>query len=375
MNISDVRSYFPYLKNGMIYFNHASTGPVTTIVRDRINDLLVERSENNPDDYASFLKIAEETKLLLSEYLNTTSDRIAFTDNTSNGINILANGITWIKGDHIILNDQEFPANVYPFMNLQTKGVKIDFVKSNDGIVTAEDIIEKVTEKTRLISVSFVQFLSGYKINLEKLGNYCNEHNIILSVDAIQGLGVLNLDVQKFNIDFVSNGTQKWMLGLQGMAFIYISKKLQEQVNPAFVGWLSVENAWELLNYDLKLKETASVFQTGTLNTIGIYTLNTSMKLFKEYGFQKIENTVLDHTFYLRNKLSVENQTLFPKNLLEENYSGIVSIRHKDPEGLFNWLSERKIVVSLRENIIRLSPHFYNTTEEIDIVVDAIVNF
>ncbi len=209
--------------------------------------MIKQKSETEIDDFVSMLKVFEETKAGLAKLINTTIERIAFVDNTTNGLNILAQGMKWEKGDRILLNDIEFPANVYPFLNLEKDGVVIDFVKSHDGIVSAEDIIENVKPGTKLISVSQVQFLTGYRIELQKLGEFCKENGIIFCVDAIQGLGAVRLDVQKDNIDFISCGTQKWLMGLQGLAFIYISKNLQEKLTPKYTGWQSVKNAWNLI--------------------------------------------------------------------------------------------------------------------------------
>ena len=195
MNKSEVRNIFPYLKNDTIYFNHAATGPFSSLVTIRLNNLLKEKSESNIDDYESFVNVAVETKNILSELIHCNADRIAFLDNTSNGLNVLANSINWKKGDRILLNDVEFPANIYPFLNLKRFGVEIDFVKSENGFVTAEQIIDDVKPGTKLISVSYVQFLSGYKIDLDKIGNYCRANDIIFCVDGIQGIGALQIDV------------------------------------------------------------------------------------------------------------------------------------------------------------------------------------
>ena len=232
MDIVKARNYFPYLKSGKIYFNHASTGPLCIPVLQQINKILYEKSETSIDDYAKFQSVIKETKQDLSGLINTKPERIAFLDNTSNGINILARGIKWKKGDRILLNDLEFPANVYPFLNLQKDGVIVDFVKSKDGIVSADDIIENIKPGTRLVSISQVQFLTGYRVDLEKIGKLCREKGIIFSIDAIQGLGAVRLDVVRDKIDFLSSGSQKWLLGLQGMAFIYVSEELQENMVP-----------------------------------------------------------------------------------------------------------------------------------------------
>lgn len=375
MNKEQARQLFPFINNGIIYFNHASTAPVSSVVRERLCELLKEKSESKIDDYHSFLRVYEETKNLLAEFINSNPDRIAFIDNTSNGLNILASGLEWKRGERVLLNDIEFPANVYPFLNLKRFGVEVDFVKSKNGIVTAEDLIENVKPETKLISVSFVQFLSGYKIDLEKLGKFCRDKNIILSVDGIQGIGAINFDAQKFNVDFLSCGTQKWLFGAQGLAFIYLTEELQRKINPAYLGWLSVEDAWDLLNYSMRLKSNANVFQGGTLNTFGIYAFNTSLKIFNQFGFERIEENVISNTKYLRRKLNEIGVNCLIDEVSDEYYSGITTFRTDNNEKLFKFLEDKKIVCSLREGYIRLSPHFYNTFEEIDFVVNSIKEF
>ena len=372
MDKSSVRNLFPYLERGIIYFNHASTGPVSVLVKQRLTDLLEEKSKDKIDDYSSFLKVADETKELLSKLINCPVDRLAFVDNTSNGLNILAQSIDWKTGDRILLNDIEFPANVYPFLNLKRFGVEVDFVKSKNGIVTAEQIIESVKPETRLISVSFVQFLSGYKIDLEKIGSFCRENNIIFSVDGIQGIGAVNIDVQKSKIDFLSCGTQKWLFGAQGLACIYVDEKFQKKMIPANVGWLSVNDAWNLLDYKLDLKTSANVFQGGTLNAFAIYAFNTSLKMFKDFGFNNIQPEVLSNTKYFINKLKGIGLNCVLSDCSDNELAGIVTIKPENPEKVFEKLTAKKIFCSIREGLVRFSPHFYNTHQEIDRVVDEL---
>ncbi len=372
MNRTEVRAKFPYLQNEIIYFNHASTGPVTSDVSNRLSNLLKEKSETKMDDYSSFLKVMDETKILLADLINCSDDRLAFLDNTSNGLNILAQSIEWNSGDRILLNDIEFPANVYPFLNLKRFGVEVDFVKSENEIVTAEQIINSIKPETKLVSVSFVQFLSGYKIDLEKIGNYCRAKNIIFSVDGIQGIGAMRIDVKKSKIDFLSCGTQKWLMGMQGLAFIYLDSDFQKQMIPANVGWLSVENAWNLLDYKMDLKTTANVFQGGTLNAFGIYAFHTSLKLFNDFGFDNIEAEILSNTKYFISKLKSTGLNCVLENCTDEELAGIITIKPKDAEKLFAELEKKKIICSLREGFIRFSPHFYNTHHEIDKVVDEL---
>ena len=368
--IEKARSYFPYLNNGIIYFNHASTGPISIKVKERIEVFLKERSEEKIDDYYAFKDVADETKTMIGEMINCKSDRIAFLDNTTNGIIWLAQGIDWSPGDRIILNDVEFPANVYPFLQLKEKGVEIDFIKSKNGIVTGEEVIEAIKPETKLVSISFVQFLSGYRVDLEKIGKVCKEKRIIFSVDAIQGLGAVRVDVEKCNIDFLASGTQKWLLGLQGLAFIYVRKELQEQMNSAPIGWLAVNNAWDLLNFDLTTKQTAERFQPGTLNNFGIYAFNSSMKFFYEFGLNEIEKQVLGNSRYFINELAKIGYESPLFSLSEEYLSGIVSFISENAQKIFDHLSQKKIICSLREGYIRFAPHFYNTKQEINTVID-----
>jgi cysteine desulfurase / selenocysteine lyase len=371
MNISEARKLFPYLETGKIYLNHASTGPVNLRVIGVINDFLINASENEIDDFPAIMKEFSDTKKRLGEYLNCTPDRLAFLDNTTNGINVVAAGIDWKNGDHILLNDVEFPGNVYPFLNQQKKGVEVDFIKAHNGIVTAEEVIDAIKDSTRLVSISFVQFLSGYRADMKKIGEYCRSNGIIFCVDAIQGLGAVRLDVEKDKIDFLSCGTQKWMLGLQGMSFIYVSRELQRNMTPVNVGWLSVNDAWNLLDFNMSLKESAELFQTGTINSIGVFALNASLKIFEEYGYDSVEKNVLDNSEYLISRL--KSIGIDPMVDEEKKYlSGIVTFRHDDAQMLYNKLEQHNIICSVREGALRIAPHFYNSREEIDNLIEVI---
>jgi selenocysteine lyase/cysteine desulfurase len=372
MTVQEARTYFPYLKSGKIYLNHASISPLSNLVTDRVKEYLLERSETDIENVPKVQFVTESVKEKLAKLINTSPDRIAFVDNTSNGLNIIAQGLSWKTGDRIILNDIEFPSNVYPFLNLKTQGVEIDFVKSNNGIVLAEDIIKKITPKTKLISISSIQFLSGYRADLKKIGEICKQKNIIFCVDAIQGLGAVNLNFEECNICFLACGAQKWLMGMMGLAFIAVSEELQAKIAPKYVGWLSVENPWALLNYDLELKKSADAFQNGTISVVGVNALDAALQLFDKFGVDNVEESVLSNSLYFIRQL----QTIGIKPLLAgydfKYISGIVSFRSESVKTIFNALAESNINCSLREGLIRFSPHFYNTFEEIDTVIERI---
>ena len=374
MDIEEIREQFPYIKKRKIYFNHASSGPLPFTAARRINEFVKDRSADRIEDYPEFLKVMGETRSLIAEMINTSSARIAFLDNTSNGLNLLAQSLKWRRGDRILLNDAEFPANVYPFLNLQNEGVEVDFVKTWNHLAASNDIIKAIKPETKLISISHVQFLSGYRVDLSEIGKICKEKEIILSVDAIQALPAVKLDVKETNISFLSCGTQKWLLGLPGLAFVFIDEELQKKMHPKYVGWLSVNNPDNLLEYDLVLKKTASAFQSGTLNSIAIYALNSSLKLLLEFGLDRIQKNVLDNTTYFLNGLKEIGFDPILRSCGVESLAGIVTVEHPKYREIFEMLSEKDIICSVREGLLRFSPHFYNIREEIDRVIDELKN-
>lgn len=365
MNISEIREHFPHLKTDQIYFNHAAIGPWSTPVLNRINEYMVQRSGEMIENYKSLLVWNANAKEKLAKILGCTPERIAWSDNVSNALNILAQGLEWKSGDRIILNDIEFPSNVYPFLNLKKLGVEIDFIKSRNGLVDLEDIEKIISPKTKLISISLVQFLSGYRIDVDAIGELCKQKGIIFCVDAIQGTGVVQIDVKKSRIDFLAGGTQKWLMSSQGLSYLYLTEELQQKINQKNVGWTSVKNAWNLLHYDLTLKPDAERFQNGTSNALGIAVFDASLDLFLGFGMQNVERRILDNTNFFIEKLTELGVEPILKNVSENHRAGIISFKHKEAQTIFEMLEKRKIYAAVREGMIRFAPHFYNTKEEI----------
>ncbi|MBN1302707.1 MAG: aminotransferase class V-fold PLP-dependent enzyme [Melioribacteraceae bacterium] len=372
MTIEQVREQFPYIESGKKYFNHASIGPLSKSVSDELNNYIIARSRDSINNYNDFTEFSRSAKKKLGKILNCGEDRIAWVDNVSNALNVVANGLDFLAGDRIILFEDEFPSNIYPFLNLERKGVKIDFVKIRDGRILLEDIAQMVTAKTKLLSISAVQFLSGFRADLESIGKLCKENNLVFCVDAIQAAGVVEIDVQKFSIDFLAGGAQKWLMSLQGSSYFYMSPGLQNRIKQMNVGWTSVNDAWNLTNYDLNLKEDTSRYENGTLNAIGITALNRSLDLFLDYGLSNVYRNISQNTKYMRELFKSAGVQLYPDNIEEKEMSGIVTCRVNDAERIFNELNSREIICSLRQGMLRFSPHFYNTSNEIEIVADQL---
>lgn len=359
------RKLFPVTAHS-VYVNHAACSPVSTRVRTRIENFLEESSTDAVDNYPKRLETRENLRGLISKLINARASQIAFVKNTSEGLNILASGLTWEQGDRIILADCEFPANVYPFLNLKKKGVEIDFVKHKNGFLDITDFEKQITPKTRLLSVSFVEFVNGFKNDLQALGGLCRKHGIIFCVDSIQGLGAVPLDVEALQIDYLANGGHKWLMGPAGMGLIYIRDSVFDKISIRHVGWLSVKEAWNFFDYNLDLLEDAKRFEIGTENWFGIYGLEASVELLLEAGIENIYLHLLHLTNILAEGLREIGLTVVSSRD-DKQRSGILSFRSHRPEhtkNIFDFLIKNHIICSFREGLIRISPHFYNSEDE-----------
>ncbi|HET6569645.1 MAG TPA: aminotransferase class V-fold PLP-dependent enzyme, partial [Rhodothermales bacterium] len=269
----------------------------------------------------------------------------------------------------------EFPANVYPFLNLRRKGVEIDFIPHRESTLSLEDVERALTPQTRLLSLSWVQFLSGFRTDLKAVGRLCRERGVIFCIDAIQGLGALRIDVQACGIDFLACGAQKWLMATQGIGFLYLSARLQERLAPAAAGWLHGPVDWDnFFDYELAFHPDASRFRLGTLNDVGIAALHAALGVYREAGPEWCERQVLARVAELARGL---------EGLGLERYgtpdpahaSGIVTVKHPQADAVQAFLQERGITTCVRNRMLRFSPTYYNTPEEIQKTLAAIAAF
>jgi cysteine desulfurase / selenocysteine lyase len=371
MTLDDIRSRFPHIADGYLYLNHAATGPWSTAVKSMVEKYLHEFTHGEVDNYHEAMRVVSGARATAAEMIGTTPERIAFVLNTSDGLNVLASGIDWHSGDRILLVEREFPANVYPFMNLRRRGVEIDFAPQVDGLVTVDDIAMALRPETRLVAVSWVQFLSGCMLDLRSLSALCRERGVLLSVDAIQGLGAIRMNLAETPVDFLSSGVQKWQLGPQGVAIIYLSESMQQQMSQAYLGWLSVQNGWDFFNYEHHPHSDARRFENGTYNVIGLYGYAGALSFFKDIGFDRVESMVLENARFLYDAVKDAGfEVLTP--VTPHRRAGIVTFRHDRSEEVYEALKREKIIISARSGYIRISPHFYNTKEEIETAVRRI---
>jgi len=369
--IKEIRELFPYTENGSIYMNHAAISPLPRPVKEALDNCIEERFSGSIENFEKGEEIIDQTRNEIADYINAKPDQITFTGNTSDAISAVANGLKWNSGDEIILNTMEFPANVQPFRQLESQGVKLRFIPHRDHTITADDIRLYITPRTKLVSVSTIQYLSGYRTNLEAIGTLCRERNLLFVVDGIQALGATSINVKDCHIDALATGGHKWLMAPMGIGFLYLSKKMQGKLRPVKTGWLSVESLWELSEYDQPWLPVSSHLETGTPNLIGISGLGASLQLFRSIGLELIKKQILHLSQLIINRLEIDKKATIQLFTPRDAHlrMGIVSFSLKvyvNHEEVLTELKEKDITISSRQNYFRVSPHFYNTDQEID---------
>lgn len=372
-NLSTYRTCFPHTES-RVYLNHAALSPLHNRSLQAIQRYQFTRTYENVEYWPNMPEDKARFKELIGQLINVNPDYVAFTENTSMGLNWLTRGLSWQAGDRVLLNDFEFPSNVYPFLHLESQGVAIDYVKHRNGRIALEDIAAQIRPETRVLSISYVQFLNGFKCDLKEIGQLCRENDIIFCVDGIQGIGAVQLDAEDCMIDFLACGGQKWLMWPLGTAFMYIAPRIFDDINPMAPGWLSVDDSWEFFDYDLKYLPTAERFEPGMVNAAGIAGAIASLEMFLEAGPKNIEETIYRITDYLIDRLQEHEYYIYTP--LERKYrAGIVSFHHSNAEALAVYLNEKGVHVSVRNGFIRVAPHFYNTEEDIDCLMELMITF
>lgn len=324
------------------------------------------------DHYQQMVDLRAGLKAGLARFLGASSpDLLTLTANTTQGLNTIASGLPWKEGDRVLLNRMEFPANIYPFLNLERLGVAVDWVETADGRLPLEAFTSRITPDTRLVAVSFVQFLNGFKADLAALGAYCRDHGIWLVVDGIQGLGAVPFDLQETPVDALAAGGAKWLMWPMGTGILYLSPAMLDAIRPAHAGWLGVQDAWNFREYELKFLDTAERFEGGTLNWMGLSLARQRMDRFLALGRDAIWARVRHLTDCLIDGLQMHGVEIVTP-LEPGARSGIVSIRVAGPESVLQHLADAGVVISLREGILRFSPHCGNTYEDIDGALEAL---
>ncbi len=372
MNLNDLRKLFPVTENS-IYLNHSGTSPISTRVRDAMQEFLQDSLREGVAGLVKYYRQCREFKKEFATFIGARPEDLAITLNTSEGLNIVAQGLDWQPGQNVVAPDSEYPANVYPWMNLSDRGVEVRRIPDVNGEYPTRQFEKYMDENTRLVAASFVQFAGGYRQDLEELGQLCEEKGVLFAVDGIQGIGVFPLDVKAAKIHFLSTSTYKWMLGPQGCGLFYIHPDLLDRVKTTWVGSQSVINADDYLDYDLTFAEDASRFEPGTYSTISAIGSRAALGLINELGLDFIGERVLALNEQLAEGVEKKGWKVYGSRK-QENRSGILSIYHDeiDSERARQLLLKEKILTTVRGGRLRLAPHCYILEEDIQKAVEIL---
>ena len=369
----DWRSEFPVTET-YIYMNHAGVAPLSRRVQNAMAGFIEDATLNGAVHADDWAETAEVCRAAAARLMNADATEIAFMKNTTQGILIAANGIDWRAGDNVVTTAVEFPANVYPWWCLQERyGVGTRMVPERDGCIYVEDIAAAIDERTRVLTISHVEFASGFRNDIQALGELCRERDIWFVVDAIQSLGVVEVDVKSCNVDILAADGHKWLLAPEGAAIFYCADERREQLINTNVGWASVVNPRDFLDYDLTQKPDATRFEEGSYNSVGLYGLKAAIDLLHDVGIPAIKARVLELTARLIVGLAAKGyRVITPKT--DADRAGIVifeSERHT-PTEIYETLSTENIITAERGSGVRVSPHFYNTPSEIDRLLEVL---
>lgn len=373
MDLEHIRDLFPVTQR-YTYLNHASAAALPKPVIETMDRYLAERSLGGSEALTDWDDRLETARQTCARFVGAHRDEIVFTGSVSHGLNIVAAGLDWRPGDNVICAETEFTANVYPWTNLRRRGVEVRFAPARQNRILVEDVAALLDARTRLLALSFVEFGSGYRNDLDALVQLCRERGIYLCVDGIQGLGALQFNVQQTPVDFLATHAAKWMLGPIGAGFLYVRRGLLPRLEPVMSGWRSVVDRDDYYRYDSPLRDTGERFEPGSPNVAGLLGMAAAVELLLTTGLDQIESRISKLTDYLIAGLRARGCEITSPIAHRRERSGIICFCH--PAVASTALAERLhaagVIVSLRGSVIRVSPHFFNTEGELERLLKAL---
>lgn len=360
-----------------IYFDHSAVGPLPRVTHDAISQWLSDATHCGDTKWLSWLHQVNACRETAAKLINAHAAEIALVPSTTAGINIVAEGFPWQSGDNIVTLENEFPSNLYPWLNLADRGVETRLVPVDAGQPDMERIDQACDERTRIVSMSWVGYASGWRIDPSEVAALAHRHSAYFLLDAIQGLGVFPLDVQRSDIDFLSADGHKWMLGPEGAGIFYAKHELIDRLRPVGIGWKSVKNCFDFDRTDLTFRDDAARFEGGTQNMCGFIGLGASLDLLCSLGLNHanpaVANRVIEITDYAYERL-VETGAKILSPRVDGHQSGVVtfSLENESAEEIRTRCFNNQIMLSCRGGGVRISPHAYNHFEDIDRLVEVL---
>jgi cysteine desulfurase/selenocysteine lyase len=359
-----------------IYCGHAADAPLPRRVAEAMR-AAIEDASTNEKQFDKALSFIADTRQLVASFLGTETEEISLTGPTSSGLNAVANGLDWRAGDEVVCYLDDYPADVYPWLDLERHGVKPVLLQGDRiGEITPEIVDRALTKRTRLVALASANYITGFRIDVEAIGALCAERGVLFSLDAIQTLGAF--PIRLTDVDFLSAGAQKWMLGPSGAGILFVKKSRRESLRPMIIGGWNVESPNFIAQREIKYAEGGRKFEPGGYNNVPIAGMQAAIALLGEVGLPKISERILLLTTVLRNKLA-PNDFEFLSPDQDSGRSSFLTFRSRRvaTEKLANALAENDIVVSLRvdradRSWLRVSPHFYNTLAEMERMAEVL---
>lgn len=361
----DYRSQFPSASN-LIWLHHAGVSPLCRAAADAMKALADDAVEWASAHYAAWGETCGNLRLSAARLIGASPGEIAIVKNTSEGIATVQMGIHWRRGDRVVAFREEFPANFFPWKLLEARGVQVDWLSIYDPL----DRVAAACKGARLLAVSFVNYLTGHRVDLEQMGRICSDNGTLFFVDAIQGLGVFPIDVEAMRIDGLASDGHKWLMGPEGCAILYVRRDRQDEIYPAEFGWTNVAGYQDYASRDLALRPDAGRYECGTLNTIGIYGLQAAIDFVHRVGVEEIGRLVLANSRILAEGLTDLGYEL-SRPWEAGTASGIVSFRRDgdEPDEIARRLRRANMHAAVRQGWLRLAPHFYQEESEMRAVL------
>lgn len=373
------RTEYPWEADGTaIHFDHASVGPLPQRTRDALEAYGLKRAEPHRLRADDFFPVLDRARELAARLIGASVGEVALTTNTSWGVNIAAYALPLGPGDVVLGSMGEFPANVYPWMAAAAaRGFTYELLPLAGALVDEEAVLHRIEHdpRVRCVALSWVSFWSGHRIDLARIGAACRARGIFFAVDAIQGLGAVDLDVGRVPIDILSCGAQKWLCSPWGSGFAYVRRDLIGRLTPPNAGWLSQASSGDFgrfLDYDPAWHDDARRFEVGTIPYQDIVGMNASLSLFLELGVPAIEAHVRSLVTPMVEWATRTGGVRLFTPIEESRRAGIVAFDLPDLGAASDRLRAARVTHSVREGAIRLAPHFHNTPSEVQVVLDAL---
>lgn len=369
------RESFP-VSHTKTFLAHAAVAPLPRAVADAMCDYTRHASETH-QEFGEVLRDVKAARRVCAEFIGAGADEIALLGPTSLGLSLFANGLPWREGDEVLCYHGDYPANVYPWLDLRRRGVRVRFLEpERPGEITPELVAASLGERTRLVALASCHFFTGYRIDVDAIGRLLHERDVLFSLDAIQTLGAFPLSVE--HVDFLSADAHKWMLGPLAIGIVYVKKRHFERLRPTLLGAWNVLSPNFITQEEIAFVPTAQRYEPGVLNITGIYGMRAALELIGGHGVERVAARLLELKAHLLRGLdALDFSVLGPRN--GEAASSITTFRHPraSSAALFEALDKADIVASLRHDregrdFLRMSPHLYNTEAEIDRALEVL---